>query len=487
MQNKALDVSLAKQEIGWAYSSLKWLGGEEAQVANHQRNELLAALGASPLISRSFMQTKVHIGELSPGCVLCGQGFWSCMFINGLCTANCFYCPQDRAMVGERIPNASGIAFNLPEEYADYLYKLNFKGVGFSGGEPFLALDKLLIYLKTIRRRFGKKIYLWVYTNGDLVKKNKLRQLKESGLDEIRFNISARNYDLERVKEAVGIIDTVTVEIPAIPEDLEIVKKNLSRMKRMGVKYLNLHQLYATACNFEKLKDRGYTFLHQASVPMLESELTALKIMKFSDDHKIGLSINYCSSAYKARFQEKGQQERVASYGTDDFEEMTAAGYRRTLSIQGPQTVVKRIVDALSKNCPQKSWACKNAATGIFLHGSMLRYIDMKGAHMTATYLRSWVERNEEGGNKLVSVREPFRFSVKKEKVYESKLFGEASKEAFFRLFVERANEKEAMAFFYKNHILQTQADIQVMEAQKRALQDLKKFEIVEAGFPDIY
>ena len=62
----------------------------------------------------------------------------------------------------------------------------------------------------------------------------------------MRFNISARKYDLKAVKMAAGIIDTVTVEIPAIPEDYEILKKCLPRMKAIGVAHLNLHQLFAS-------------------------------------------------------------------------------------------------------------------------------------------------------------------------------------------------------------------------------------------------
>lgn len=63
-----------------------------------------------------------------------------------------------------------------------------------------------------------------MYTNGYLIDKNKLITLKEAGLNEMRFNIAARHYDLKAVKMAADIIDTVTVEIPAVPEDYEILK-----------------------------------------------------------------------------------------------------------------------------------------------------------------------------------------------------------------------------------------------------------------------
>ncbi|MFH1640881.1 MAG: radical SAM protein, partial [Candidatus Omnitrophota bacterium] len=219
MYNKKLNRTNVKKEIGWVYDDLKWLTGKELKSANNERDALLKSL--SKEASFSFMQSKIHIGELSPGCLMCATGHWSCLYINGLCTANCFYCRQDRKIREERLPKEE-IYFDNPEYYIAYAEKLNFKGIGFSGGETLLVFDKLLRYIEKIRERFGKSMYLWIYTNGNLATKDKLKRLKKSGLDEIRFNISANDYDLRPAELAVGIMNTVTVEIPSIPEDYEI-------------------------------------------------------------------------------------------------------------------------------------------------------------------------------------------------------------------------------------------------------------------------
>jgi pyruvate formate-lyase activating enzyme-like uncharacterized protein len=176
--------------------------------------------------------------------------------------------------------------------------------VSFSGGEPFLQYKKVLDYIKKIRERLGKGIYIWLYTNGDLVDKKKLKALKEAGLNEIRFDIAARNYDLKAAKMAVGIIDKVTIEIPAIPEDYEKLKKCLPQMKAIGVAHLNLHQLFSNQHCYKKFIDHRYTFLHQPNLPILESEMTALRIIKYALDKNIGLPINYCCLIYKHRFQQ---------------------------------------------------------------------------------------------------------------------------------------------------------------------------------------
>ena len=52
---------------------------------------------------------------------------------------------------------------------------------------------------------------------------------------------------------------TVAVEIPAIPEDYETVRKLLPDMQKIGVRHLNLHQLYASEHNYRELARRGYT------------------------------------------------------------------------------------------------------------------------------------------------------------------------------------------------------------------------------------
>lgn len=220
MINKKIDIRDTREIIGWAYYEMKWLTEDQAREANQKRSELLQSI--SSRVNSNFLGNKIGPGELSPGCMSCGQGTWSCIFIDCLCTAKCFYCPQDRKNKKEQPPNESGLNFDNADDYVDYLEKFKFKGASFSGGEPLLEYEKVLTYIRKIRERLGRDIYIWLYTNGDLVDKNKLNTLKEAGLNEIRFDIAARNYDLKAAKMAIGIIDRVTVEIPAIPEDYEI-------------------------------------------------------------------------------------------------------------------------------------------------------------------------------------------------------------------------------------------------------------------------
>jgi pyruvate formate-lyase activating enzyme-like uncharacterized protein len=84
--------------------------------------------------------------------------------------------------------------------------------------------------------------FCWVSTNGDLIDTTMLHDLQKAGGDEIRFNLSARDYDLGPVELACRMIETVAVEIPAISEDYATVRKLLPVMQKIGVRHLNLHQ-----------------------------------------------------------------------------------------------------------------------------------------------------------------------------------------------------------------------------------------------------
>ncbi len=300
--------------------------------------------------------SKPAIGSLSPGCRTCINGTWSCIFITDACTRSCFYCPvaQKKQDVGNPASGPEKVFFDSVDEYISFLRTFDFKGVSFSGGEPFLVLDRVLEYLKEIRRVFGDRHYIWVYTNGDCVSEEKLSLLHQAGLDEVRFDISANNYDLTVVRMAVGIVGTVTVEIPAIPEDVDRVKSLLKEMEGIGVKHLNLHQLMRTDHNAMAFDQRGYSPVnrkdHPVNVPIMESELAACEILKHAVEAGVQMGINYCSSCYKARFQGAGHRKRAAGLCRDKKATMTETGYLSQLAIDASGDEARYVKENLGED-----------------------------------------------------------------------------------------------------------------------------------------
>ncbi len=322
-------------EYSDSYDKMKWLSPVEAKRASRLRENLIKAIfkEGNTAAGWKFSGTKLFLHDISPGCTLCGKGDWSCLFINGICNAHCFYCPSTQNEKG--LPGTSTLEFSSARDYADYVRAFNIQGVSFSGGEPFITFDQVLLFLKTLRSRITRPLYIWMYTNGLLVTEDKLKALRDHGLDEIRFDVSANHYRLEALKKALGVIPRVTVEIPAIPEDLEILKQGMKELCAEGVNHLNLHQIRCTPYNKDRLMQRGYTFLHGPRVTVLETELAALQLILYALNQNIALPINYCSFTYRHQFQKAGSQKRNSLQIKAAHEDITPTGHIRTMSLCG--------------------------------------------------------------------------------------------------------------------------------------------------------
>jgi len=318
-------------EYGSRYGLLTFAGPERLAAANAERKELLQWLGQRACFD--YAGTKVNCSGLSPGCLRCGAGGWSCLFVNGRCNGHCFYCPTAQDDDGPPVTN--GLAFSSPEEYAAYVSALGFSGVSISGGEPLLTPDLTLAYLSAVRKRCGDHVHLWLYTNGTLLTADLCSRLRDAGLDEIRFDLGAVRYHLKKLRLAVGCIPTVTVEIPAVPEDEELLKRKMVEMAEAGVDHLNLHQMRLTPYNFGPLMERDYTFLHGEKVTVLESELCALRMVRFGLEQDLPLAVNYCSFPYKRRFQHAAARRRAALTVRVSGEVVTEPGYLRILTASG--------------------------------------------------------------------------------------------------------------------------------------------------------
>ncbi len=276
-----------------------------------------------------FKKTKPYHQNISPGCRICGEGKWSCLFITNQCNANCFYCPTSQNEDAQ--PSTQNLTFETPEAYAEYINYFNFKGVSFSGGEPFLYFDRTLSYLKALRELCSPDLYIWVYTNGILVDKEKLEQLAAFGLNEIRFDIGATNYNISTLDEAASYIPNVTVEIPAVPEERDTLIALLPELIKVGVTNINLHQMRLTKHNFKKLTVKQYTYIPAERPLVLESEICALEIMQYARANNLPIGINYCSFHFKNRFQKAGYRKMILKKILTNNEIITENGYVRVL------------------------------------------------------------------------------------------------------------------------------------------------------------
>ncbi|MFU8770497.1 MAG: radical SAM protein [Desulfotignum sp.] len=374
-----------KEEYADAYDTMTWLTPETAAAASRLRENLITDIFEHTGPGWRFARTKLFSHGISPGCDFCGNGDWSCLFINGICNARCFYCPSTQDRKG--LPMTSSLEFATPADYVDYVRAFGIRAVSFSGGEPFMTFDRVVQYLKTLRAKIAHPLNIWMYTNGILVTEDKLKTLRDHGLDEIRFDLSADHYRLDALKKALGIIPCVTVEIPAIPEDLEKTRQVLEPLYDAGVNFLNLHQLRCTPYNLPRLIKRGYTFVHGPGVTVLETELAALALIRHALANKIALPINYCSFAFRHQFQRAGALKRNALPVKSPYQDITPTGHIRTLGITGEKPAILAIHHHLLSQAKDPAlWQLAKTGDQLFFAASLWPHIDFSAVILTAVY-----------------------------------------------------------------------------------------------------
>lgn len=371
---KEENISRNRSEYADRYDELHWIDEKKAEEVLAKRDRIMEELTNRGVLF-SHGGSKLDVRRLSPGCRACGSGDWSCLFINGICNMRCFYCPSDQG--AEEVPQTNTVPFPDPRDYIDYLKYFNFTGVSMSGGEPLMTYKKTLRYIDMVRRHIGDRVHIWMYTNGTLASGDRLSALRDAGLNEIRFDIGALGYRLEPIFQAIGLFDVVSVEIPAIPEDFSLLCDTVLRLKEAGVGYLNLHQLQLTPYNFSKLCKRNYTFLHGPKVTVLESELTALKLLLWTLEKGVDLPVNYCSFIYKHTYQKAAARRKGAEHIKKSHEDLTNTGLIRSLSVEASADYLGECVTHLAGIPDMKGlWFYEKGRGRLYFRAVLWKYID---------------------------------------------------------------------------------------------------------------
>jgi len=382
-------VDVTRRALGDRYHDLRFITRAEAEAAGARRARMLAALKGRA--ASACKGSKPFLGGLSPGCNRCGRGEWSCLFVGFDCSAGCFFCPGDPPEVPSRAhPTADGLVFETPAAFADYVGRMGITAVAFSGGDPLLSLERVLDHLRELRRTVGSHLFVWLYTNGLAATAARLRRLREAGLDEIRINIAAVDYSLDGVELAKRIFDRVTVEIPAIPEDRHRVREVLPEMARIGVAHVNLHQLMLIGNNHGRIRDRGYVLSHGPTPSVVESELAALELMQGVADAGLKLSIQYCATAFKARWLVRAQSARINPHvmGVGDGE--TETGLVRRSWVEADPVELIAVAMTLAGCDPEgRRWRPDGSNRRIFLDRALFGAVASRGHSIRVAYLKA--------------------------------------------------------------------------------------------------
>ena len=321
-----------------------------------RQSALARARGAIPGLVVADDGATVHVGELSPGCRLCKEGGWICVFLTYRCAARCPFCSAPASP--PRAPWSD--LGNEPAALVARMPALGIHGVGFSGGDPLLEPELLCAWVRELRAA-QPAAYLWCYTSGIPASPELLRRLRAAGLDELRFNLAATGYQEPAVWAALGdacaLFARVTVEIPMLPADVGQVLELLPRLAAAGVRHLVVHDLVlkgdAPDARSFALPSQEVVRVHPASAA------AALRVLSVAAALGASLGASFCSVESKA-LQLHGRLRTMARPLARAYDELTADGLLESLWL------VPR--DAVT--------AEDGARGGLFVHPSEERAID---------------------------------------------------------------------------------------------------------------
>jgi pyruvate formate-lyase activating enzyme-like uncharacterized protein len=159
------------------------------------------------------------------------------------------------------------------------------------------------------------RVRIDLYTNGDCLSDELLRDLRDAGLDAVRFNLVAREFDTEPLERALRYFDETAVEVPVIPERMAEMERMVLRLDALGVPFLNIHELFACRENSVRVGAQGYRAGESGDVlmwaPVSGADEAALALLLFALHNTTRLSVYYCSCRTQEDISRRGMRRRL--------------------------------------------------------------------------------------------------------------------------------------------------------------------------------
>jgi hypothetical protein len=238
-------------------------------------------------------------------------------------------------------------------------------------------------------------------------------------------------------------------------------------MEEIGVSHLNLHQLLATRCNYKNLSARNYTFLHQPSITILESELSALRLMQYAVMNDVSLPINYCGSFYKSEFQTRGHRARISALAMEEGEEMTENGHIRRMTVRrGEDQGAESIIRSLDPKA-----------------------LEPAGGRLLVSYFEPSLKIDLAPTGADRAPRRPFRekIVVEKKLLYQLELEGASEIKGFLRFVFDKEDEARIRRDLLENGALKTREDLKRTMDTILGIGRAGRYEHLGTGLSEIY
>jgi len=263
-------------------------------------------------------------GQLAKGCRLCVQGKKLVLFVTGLCSRQCYFCPISDQKKNKDVVYANERPVKGFSQIVEEAESCDAKGAGITGGDPLVRIDRTVDYIRRLKKRFGKDFHIHLYTPLENVDRKTLLRLYRAGLDEIRFH---PDLDDSRLWERIGLAEDldwdVGIEIPVIPDKRKEILELIDYVKGK-VKFVNLNELELSDTNASSLVERGFRAKDEISYGVKGSGRLALQVLEKCG--RIGIRAHYCTATLKDRFQLARRIRRRAKNVAQKSDKVTAEG-----------------------------------------------------------------------------------------------------------------------------------------------------------------
>ena len=254
---------------------------------------------------KKWLNGSAYTRRLPEGCIHCARGSKLVLLVTGKCRSSCYYCPLSFKKRGKAVVYADEKRALSDSDILEEASLIHASGTGITGGDPLIQPPETARLIKLLKRRFGRKHHIHLYTSCSEVKSISL--IAKAGLDEIRFHPPVKIWnDLDksefakafRISADLGM--DVGIEIPSLPGHESDISSLLISAKEFDLDFVNINELEFSYTNWRALRKRGFAVKDDVSNAVKGSEKIGLKILRNSPS---GLSVHYCSASFKDGIQ----------------------------------------------------------------------------------------------------------------------------------------------------------------------------------------
>ncbi|MFH1125661.1 MAG: radical SAM protein [Candidatus Altiarchaeota archaeon] len=263
------------------------------------------------------------LGSMPKGCRLCVKGAKMVLFVTGVCSRRCWYCPVSERKRNKDVVIANEWWVKRDRDILEEARLCNSLGAGITGGDPTCRMEKTVKYIRLLKRTFGRRFHIHMYTSGARTSNRNLKKLYDAGLDEIRFHPLKK--DWSRMKDALKFDWSVGCEIPVIPRQGEKARRFIDYIDGIGIDFLNLNELEFSETNASQMAEHGMRTVGDVSYAIKGSNELALKLLDYCRKNT-SLNVHYCTLRLKDKVQLGNRLKRRARNAAREYDVVTREG-----------------------------------------------------------------------------------------------------------------------------------------------------------------